>query len=141
MRFCIQKQFGWDDGFLLFGLCCLVSGAVIIYTVCDLMYEVQRLVYTDPAELDFRYAMSMLPKTLKLRKAVTVALTLMWCSICCVKFAFLALFKHLVRRMPAMTRYWYFTVAFNVAIFLYGGTVYAVGCPYFTENNIAKTGM
>jgi len=111
-----------------------------MFTSFDVMYELQALVYAKPGTVSIGYALSLMPNALKFRKVVTASLTLMWCSICCVKFSFLALFKRLVRQMPGMTRYWYFTVVFNVAVFLYGGTVYAIACPYFTEENIVKSG-
>ena len=139
IRLHIQKEFGWDDKFLIFGVCCIISAAGVTCTILDLMYELQGLVYADPATIGIEYALSILPKLPEYRRRNTTALILAWCSICCVKFSFLAMFRLLIRQLPNMIRYWYFTVALNVVVFCYGGTVFAVSCPYFTKENIEKS--
>lgn len=145
----VQKQFGWDDGWLAFGICCLVAGMVVLYTMLDLMYEMEGIaatvnsggipdVSTIPPEALALMA-TLISKSVRYRRLSAAACVPLWGAICSVKFSFLALFKKLIRQMPIMTRYWWFVLAFNIAISLYGGTVFIVTCPYFEEKDIMKS--
>jgi drug/metabolite transporter (DMT)-like permease len=73
---------------------------------------------TSLAERIFRY-----------RIFLAVALFLMWLSMGCVKLCFLAFFKKLIRQMPSMSRFWWMTLVFNLAVIVYGSTIYFVACP------------
>ena len=117
----------------------MISATGVIYTTIDLTYEMQGLIYADPATIDIGYALGILPKLLEYRKRNTIAMVLAWCSICCVKFSFLALFRILIRQLPNMVRYWYFTVALDIVALCYGASVYVVACPYFTKENVGKS--
>ncbi|KAF2786088.1 hypothetical protein K505DRAFT_368529 [Melanomma pulvis-pyrius CBS 109.77] len=138
IRFRIQKEFGWDDGFLIFGLFCLITSIGLLQPVMDTMYEAEGLVFGEINPLTFDLV-TFIPKSVRYRKLSAAALILIWCSISCVKFSFLAFIRKLVRRMPSMERYWWFTLAFNVAVTIYGTAVYIVACPYFTEAEAMKS--
>lgn len=137
VRFRIQKEIGWDDGFLIFGLACLISGVVMLFNVIDDMYVTEAVVFGEVNLFTMDFA-TFIPKSIRYRKISAAALTLMWFSICSVKFSFLALFKKLIRQMPGMIRYWWFTVAFNIVVTGYGASVYLVACPYFSADEIFK---
>lgn len=150
IRGAVQKQFGWDDGWLIFGVCCLVAGMAILYTMLDLMYEMEAIAASAssappipdisllPPEFVAQIA-ALITKSVRYRKLSAAACIPLWSALCSVKFSFLALFKKLVRQMPVMTRYWWFVLAFNIAISLYGSTVFIISCPYFEEKNIMKS--
>jgi hypothetical protein len=108
---------------------------VLLFTVMDDMYTTDAVVYgdIDLFKLDFK---TFIPKSMHYRRISVASLPLLWLSACSVKFSFLALFKRLIRQMPGMTKYWWFTVAFNVAITGYGASVYVLACPYLTEEKL-----
>ncbi|KAF2726487.1 hypothetical protein EJ04DRAFT_453258, partial [Polyplosphaeria fusca] len=132
IRFRIQREFGWDDAFLLFGLCCLIVGMSLLFTVIDAMYEAENAIFgTGVAAIDPIEIQSFLNRLVQYCIWSAVALMLMWLSMGCVKICFLAFFKRLIRQMPRLNIYWWITLVFNVAVILYGSTVYFVTCPYF----------
>ena len=55
-----------------------------------------------------------------------------------VKFSFLALFRRLIDRIPSLMKYWWFVVAFNLAVTGYGASVYVVACPHFSGPKVSK---
>jgi hypothetical protein len=136
----------------MFGLCCLIAGMTVLYVMMDLMYEMESIAVNAGAVPDISSipASALTPailaqindvikKSVRYRKMSVATLVPLWGSICSVKFSFLALFKKLLRQMPIMTRYWWFVVAYNAVISIYGATVYIVACPYFSEKDIMKS--
>ncbi|PVH95106.1 hypothetical protein DM02DRAFT_571731 [Periconia macrospinosa] len=138
IRFYLQREIGWDDAFLIIGLCCLVSGMAMLLTVIDVMYESESLAFADARSISAINFMELIPNIIRYKRMSAAALSLLWCSICCVKFSFLALFKRMIRQMPVITRYWWFALVFNIAAWVYGVLSYFVSCPYFTEANVFK---
>ncbi|KAI9705086.1 MAG: hypothetical protein M1836_006869 [Candelina mexicana] len=128
----IHKQaflFTIDDGILLFGVVCLVVASGLLLKFVDKMYvvgasESSNLVHVSLPD-DF------ISQAYDFHKLVTVALILTWCTIVCVKFSYLFLFRKLVVSMPRMTAYWWVAVNYNAVISIYGATVYAIGCPHY----------
>jgi len=125
---------------------------VVLYVMMDLMYEMEDLAATalDPSSMPdisnlgalpdvFKVQIkSMIAKSIRYRKLSAVTLVPMWAAVCCVKFSFLALFKKLLRQMPAMEKYWWFVLAYNIVVACYGATVYIISCPYFREDQMMK---
>jgi hypothetical protein len=138
VRFRVQKEIGWDDGFLIFGLCCLISGGAMIFTIIDSMYETEAVVFglLTPSPADMA---AFVKRSVRYRKFSATSLILMWCSICSVKLSFLMLFKKLIRHMPSLTKYWWFTLVFNILVTGYGVAVYVLACPYFGESKMKET--
>jgi hypothetical protein len=110
----------------------------MLFAVIDAMYESESLAFADARSIIAINFMELIPNIFRFKKMSAAALALLWASICCVKFSFLALFKKLIRQMPVITRYWWFALVFNIASFVYGVFSYFVPCPYFTEANIFK---
>jgi hypothetical protein len=81
----------------------------------------------------------IISKSARYRKLSAATLMPLWGAICSVKFSFLALFKRFLRQMSIMTRYWWFALAFNIIISLYGGSVFFVACPDFEEKDMMKS--
>ncbi|KAG7009687.1 short-chain dehydrogenase [Physcia stellaris] len=131
IRLRIQKQLSFDDGFLLFGLCCLVCALVILYTMAiDKMYLVLALTTKLPnAEIppDF------LEQSYDFHKWITITLMLSWSAIMAVKFSFLFLFRKLIDRIKPLTMYWWVVTVFNIAVLGYGVSVYYLACPYYYD--------
>lgn len=128
VRIRVQKQVSIDDGFLLFGICCLISAVGILFTVVDNMYMVEALLYNEP---NLQLPPDWIKRSFDYQKFATIALILTWCSIVSVKFSFLFLFGKLVDRVRPMVIYWWVVVLFNVAIAGYGASVYVLACPWF----------
>lgn len=55
------------------------------------------------------------------------------CKIC------LALFKRLIDRIPSLVKYWWFVVAFNLAVTGYGASAYVIACPHFSGPKVSKS--
>jgi hypothetical protein len=125
----VQKQVSIDDGFLLFGLCCLISAVGILFTFMDSMYMVEALLFGDPADLDL--PPDWIQRAFDYQKMAAVSLILTWCSIVSVKFSFLFLFRRLIDRIRSLRIYWWIVLVFNIAISGYGAAVYIVACPHF----------
>ncbi|KAK4225248.1 hypothetical protein QBC38DRAFT_483440 [Podospora fimiseda] len=135
------REFGWDDGILLAGLITLIIGVSILFIITDVMYESDAFVFWDSPESPLAAIGDIgkfLDKTFWYRRLSAVGLTFCWLSICCVKFSFLAFFKRLIRQMPAMIRYWWFTVVYNFIVMLYGCATYWAACPYFDTKYALK---
>ncbi|KAK3387420.1 hypothetical protein B0H63DRAFT_156993 [Podospora didyma] len=138
VRFRIQREIGWDDGFLIFGLACLIAGTALLFTVVDAMYETEAMVFNVASLLTMGDPGAVIARALVFHRISAASLTLLWFSICCVKFSFLAFFKRLIHQMPEMIKYWWFTLVLNVIITIYGATIYVVACPYFSDNQAFK---
>ncbi|KAJ4347927.1 uncharacterized protein N0V89_009299 [Didymosphaeria variabile] len=140
IRFCIQREIGWDDGFLIFGLCCLIVGMTLLFTVIDTMYESENFVFgSGIATINPMEIPNLLNRIAHYRTMSAVALMLMWLSMGCVKICFLAFFKKLIRQMPAMNIFWWFSLVFNAAVIVYGTTTYYVTCPYFGPEKVFQS--
>ena len=140
IRFCVQREFGWDDAFLLLGLCCLVSSITLMFAVINCAYELEDQVFGWDGVIPdtFTDTSTIVQQTVCSRKMLAAAVVLMWLTICAVKMCFLAFFKRLIRQLPTMVRYWWLTLAFNVVTTGYGVTVLIVACPYFEDDQIIE---
>jgi len=111
-----------DDGFLLFGLLCLVSGTAILFIIVDTMYEFEALTYSEgPVFVPGLDTSALLARAPKFHSMAEAVLILMWLTICSVKLSFLAFFKRLVRQMPRMEKYWWFALIFNIFGYVFWG--------------------
>ncbi|KAK4168393.1 hypothetical protein QBC43DRAFT_310179 [Cladorrhinum sp. PSN259] len=133
VRFWMIREFGWDDGFLIAGLCCLIAGLALLFVMIDSMYETEYLLFfhgpgSSPMPDD--EIKRVLARALWYKKFWLASATLLWMAICCAKFSFLALFKRLTEQVPRMNQYWWFCLVFNVVAMIYGVTPYGVSCPY-----------
>lgn len=133
IRFFVIREFGWDDGLLIFGVCCLIAGVTLSFTVIDHLYEIQNVMFgngiiafiADPKKAEsFGY------DSAHSRTVISIALSFMWLTLCCVKYCFLAFFKTLLRQMPRMTKFWWFAVVFNGIASTYGFLTFYVACPF-----------
>lgn len=135
IRIAVQKEFALDDGFLAFGTACLIASMAVLYINMDNMYLTEALTYAPAL---FATAPPDLNRVFEFRKLVTASLILTWIAMMAVKFSFLALFKRLIDRMPGLIKYWWFVVAFNLAVTGYGASVYVVACPHFSGPKVSK---
>jgi hypothetical protein len=151
IRIAVQRKIGWDDGWLIFGLCCLIAGMAVLYAMIDLMYEMESIavdmssktmadIASMPLETVTPMLASMLTKFSRYRTMHLATLVPLWAAACSVKFSFLALFKNLVRKMPSMLRYWWFVVVFNVAVSVYLQLIQinAMFCPCCKKSDLKK---
>ena len=99
------------------------------------MYLTEALTYTPAL---FTTQPPDLNRVFEFRKLVTASLILTWVAMMAVKFSFLALFRRLIDRIPSLMKYWWFVVAFNLAVTGYGASVYVVACPHFSGPKVSK---
>jgi hypothetical protein len=115
-------------------------GMSLLYAVIDTMYESENFVFgTGMATIDPKDILGLIDRIARYRTLSAIALMLMWLSMGCVKICFLAFFRKLIRQMPALNIFWWFTLAFNVAVIVYGTTVYYVSCPYFGPDKVFQS--
>ncbi|KAM7193862.1 hypothetical protein V8F33_007548 [Rhypophila sp. PSN 637] len=138
IRFRVQRELGWDDGFLIFGLACIVSAFGLLFNVMDTMYETEELVFNESGSFVIDDVAALITRTVRYHRISAAALTLMWFSLCSVKFSFLVFFKRLIRQMPHLEIYWSFTLAFNIIVTCFGAAVFLIACPYFTEDTVTE---
>lgn len=130
IRLRIQREFTIDDGILLLGVFCLITGMGLLPTFLDEQYiVVGALEYGNPTGAPL--PSDFIEQAFRSQKYNTLAMVLTWTSIVCVKFSYLFLFKRLITRLPYMVGYWWFTAGYNAIISIYGATVYGIACPYF----------
>ena len=138
VRLSVQKEFTLDDVFLAFGTCCLTAALIIIYIELDDMYLAEAVTFMPTNTFTFKF--SDLDRIFRYRKMVTACLMLSWVAVVSVKFSFLALFRRLIDRIPALTKYWWFVVAYNVVVSTYGAVTYIIACPHFSGFKSGKNG-
>lgn len=135
IRIAVQKEFSLDDAFLAFGTACLIAAMAILYINMDNMYFTEAMTY---APTSFQFSPQDLNPVFEFRKLVTASLILTWVAMMAVKFAFLALFRRLIDRIPPLIKYWRVVVIFNLAVTGYGASVYVVACPHFSGMKVGK---
>lgn len=119
---------------------------IVLYINMDNMYLVEALTFVPSSALTSLGASvspaqvtQMFDRVYEFRKLITVSLILTWVALMSVKFAFLALFRRLIDRMPSLIRYWWVVVFFNIAVTGYGAAVYVIACPHFSGPKVGKT--
>lgn len=117
----MQKQLSLDDGFLLFGICCLTSSFGILFTFIDNMYLAEAMAFGVQV---LEVPSDWVQRVLDYHKKTIVNCVLTWCTIASVKFSFLFLFKRLIDRVRPVVIYWWLVVVFNIAVTGYGAAVY-----------------
>ena len=108
----------------------MTAALIIIYIELDDMYLAETVTFMTTTTFTLKF--SDLDRIFKYRKMVTACLMLSWVAVVSVKFSFLALFRRLIDRIPALVKYWWFVVAYNVAVSVYGAVTYIVACPQFS---------
>ncbi|KAL4801044.1 hypothetical protein BDV19DRAFT_352616 [Aspergillus venezuelensis] len=133
IRFRVRKsRIAADDAFLLLAFALLIASMVIMYQeVIDRMYVAYALLIgvegvVPPA--DWRDMSS------KFHLWSSICLTLVWLSFSAVKLSFLFFFKTLIDRLRSWVIYWWFITIFNVAVLIYGSTIWFISCPYFFDD-------
>jgi hypothetical protein len=137
VRIRVQKQLSTDDGFLLFGICSLISALGVLLPSMDTLYMFEALAYRVPT---LKLPPDWRERTFHLHKMSTVALILAWCSIVSVKFSFLFLFRKLIDRIPKMMIYWWVVVIFNAVVAIYGAAICILTCPWFYDDRNRESG-
>ncbi|KAG4437710.1 hypothetical protein IFR05_006793 [Cadophora sp. M221] len=140
IRLRIQGEFSVDDGFLIFGLCCLISGLGFLYTYMDDMMFVEGML-TGGASFFREIPDNWQQIAYRYQRNVAVTCLLTWAAIVSVKLSFLFFFKRLLDRMHSMLVYWYIVLAFSLAVSAYGFSVYIVPCPYFFDARSFQCGQ
>ena len=135
IRLAVQKEFGLDDAFLAFGTACLVAAMVVLYINMDDTYLTEAMIY---APTRFAFQPQDLNRAFDFRRLVTVSLILTWVAMMAVKFSFLALFRRLIDRISPLIKYWRVVVAFNLALTVYGASVYVIACPHFSGIKVGR---
>ena len=103
IRLRLNKQHLIDDGFLIFGTCCMVCSLGLTFMVIDTMYMVEALTLCE------KIALALLPdfqdRVFYYRKVNDASLVLTHCKIVSIKSGFLALFRRPIDRLQALILY------------------------------------
>ncbi len=136
IRIGLQRHLSIDDGFLAFGVVCLISAMIVLFQFIDQMYLAEALLFGSPVALppDF------IQQALYFHKMVTVCLILLWIAVCAAKFSFLFLFRQLIDRIRVMIIYWWIVMVFCVLVTGYGAASYVLACPKFGSLEASKLG-
>lgn len=130
IRIKFRRRLSLDDYFLLFGLACLCGAAGLAFRLMRILFLTEVLetdrpmnyVFTVQNVLDFNIAMAV----------VSSLVVLSWTATYAVKFSFLALFRHLIRRLPKkITIYYWFVVGFTSLSWVYVVVEPFILCPVF----------
>ena len=106
----------------------MISATVILFVFVDDLFLVEALEgNTIPANLPVDF----LQRVFEFERFATGALVLTWCAIISVKFSYLFLFRKLIDRLRPMVIYWWFAVAFNALVSIYGIIIYAAIRPWY----------
>lgn len=137
VRIRVQKQLSIDDGFLLFGMCCLISAFGVLLPSMDMLYVFEALAFQVP---NLQLPPDWRQRTFDLHKMTTIVFMLAWCSIASVKFSFLFLFRRLIDRLPNLMIYWWVVVIFNAVVAVYGAAICILTCPYYYDDRNCEFG-
>jgi hypothetical protein len=137
VRIRVQKQLSIDDGFLIFGICCLISALGVLLPFMDTLYLFEALAYRFPT---VQLPPDWKQRTFNMHKMATVALILAWCAIASVKFSFLFLFRKLIDRLPNLMIYWWTVVIFNTVVAVYGAAICVLTCPWYYDDRNREFG-
>lgn len=125
-----RRQLSLDDYFLLFGLTCLSGAAGLAFKLMRILFLTEILETDHPVDyvftvqdiLDFKVAMAI----------VSSLVVLSWTATYAVKFSFLALFRHLIRRLSKkITVYYWIIVGFTLLSWAYMVVEPFILCPVF----------
>lgn len=111
--------------------CLIASVSLLFYYIDDMMFIGAFIAGKVHTPID--NAGNWKQRAFRYQEIVVIACCLTWVAIISVKMSFLFLFKRLLSRMETMLVYWYFVLAFTLAISAYGFLVYILPCPYFYD--------
>lgn len=133
-----NQGLGYDDAFIIFGTCSMISSVGLLFAFIDTSYMVEGLVFgtRDP---DFAVPADSPEKYIEQSGKVVASLVLSWVTIACVKFSFLALFRGMVDRIPPMLLYWKVVVLFNVLVCIYTVVGFVYMCPHYGNLKTGKS--
>lgn len=130
IRIKLRRRLSLDDYFLLFGLACLFGAAGLALRLMRILFLTEVLetdhpvnyVFTVHDILDFNDSMAV----------VSSLVVLSWTATYAVKFSFLALFRHLIRRLSKrITIYYWIVAGFTSLSWAYMVVEPFILCPVF----------
>lgn len=139
IRFGVLREYSWEDGLFISGVVFLIVGITLIFKITDTLYEGERLLFGGITALDPSGLPALLDRQSSARTVIVVGLSLMWLTLSCVKFCFLAFFKKLIRQMPKMITFWWGVVVYNFAASIYGFLTFYLPCPYFKKSEMLES--
>ncbi|KAI9676948.1 MAG: hypothetical protein M1817_006787 [Caeruleum heppii] len=125
-----SRRFAIDDGFLCFGLACLICSVAILFVFIDDAYLVEALQSGQTLSEEDLFS-DVLGRSWDFQKWAVICLIVLWQSITAVKFSYLFLFRKLIDRIHPMVLYWRVVVAYTLVTWAFGIAAYIVPCPYF----------
>jgi hypothetical protein len=124
-----RYYFGIDDGFLLVGATFALAATAMLLHHVDLLF-LSEAMSMDIFSADIPHDADA--KLAYFHKVICVTAMMLWIAVCCAKFSMLFFFRKLIQRVShRLTVWWWFVLAFNVVIAVYGCIAYFVPCPWF----------
>ena len=118
-----------DDGFVFFAVICLIAGTALLYIDIPYIYtqlNVEAGTETPPADY--------IDQLLYDEKIQDAAVVLIFAALLSVKFAFLFLFRGLIRRVRWFKIWWWCVLTVLIPSTGYCVLTNFVMCPFFNSN-------
>ena len=117
IRLYLQKRFSVDDGLIVFGVLLLIAAMGMLYYFVDMMFLAEALLLHDN---NVGLSSDIIEQSLDFEKWAAISLITTWVAVNSVKLSFLSLFRKLIDRLRPMVIYWWFVLAYTIAVALYG---------------------
>ena len=127
-----------DDAFLFFGLTCMCVATALAYSMISTWYLQETMIYRPEKPL---LSPKELSKFIQDKKIIFVCVVLSWTAEFSVKMSLLLFSKQLVNRLPRLTLYVKFVMAFTVVVWAVLICEPFISCPYFRMPNLGKSPM
>jgi hypothetical protein len=130
IRLWLQKRLRLDDYLLLCSCVCLIAGSGLLYYGTPSIFFRAKLTFNPTAMLEAGVnEADMLKKITLIPKINWAYLVLSRFTIFFVKFGFLAVFRHLVDRLPRMYKFWKGVVVVTGLVFAFAVCDAFIACP------------
>lgn len=129
IRFHSSRKLSLDDCFVLVGLVSLSAVTALAYKTCNSVF------LTSAVERDPRLILRLSPDAIGDLLKGTVQyldafIVLCWTAVFSVKFSFLAFFRHLIRRVENIHKYYWTVVGITVVSWAFLTSEVFILCPY-----------
>ncbi|KAH8744395.1 hypothetical protein F5883DRAFT_590148 [Diaporthe sp. PMI_573] len=117
IRYTTRRQLALDDYFLFAAFAFLTTVIALVYHLLDPIY-LATAVERNPA-IFFQFSQEQVEQLLSQALNENIWLVLAWTTTFLVKFSFLAFFKHLIRNVERIQRYYWGIVVFTIITWMF----------------------
>ena len=132
IRFTTRRSLALDDYLLFAAFAFLTAVIALVYYLLDSIY-LATAVERNPA-IFFRFSQKQTQQLLSQALNENIFLVLAWTTTFLVKFSFLAFFKHLIRNVERIQRYYWGVTIFTIITWLFLSSEAFILCSDFGIN-------